>query len=209
MEQDPASLLQTLEQWPLWSDVDSPFADYVTANELQAHALQNHEAIMSDPYCSQPTPDVMLANSPSSAPPGFPAVRDLGVGLGWWCMDLIAEDSNSMTSYGGWNGYNPYSCSATKEIAEPPRLPLLDDSALVSAPLITTTQPLRISHKSSNPPPPAKEAVAGPSILQASAQALIDWGPGKKRSHSVIPNVSPSSDTAGGPTPSGPPILAH
>ncbi|KAK1973707.1 hypothetical protein LZ30DRAFT_556687, partial [Colletotrichum cereale] len=141
-------LLQTPEQWPLWPELHASFSpDYFAAHELQAYALQNREAIILEPCPPQPTPNIMLADFPPSAPSDLDAGCGLGLG---WCMDLATNDSNISASYSGSSRDYPHPVPKAREIAEPTWFPLLDDGALVSAPITAITRSSGTSHNSTH-----------------------------------------------------------
>ncbi|GJC90263.1 hypothetical protein ColLi_13101 [Colletotrichum liriopes] len=138
MEQDPVLLLQTPDQWPLWPEFDASFSSDFAADEPQPYALQNHNAIVLEPYRPQQTPGLILADIPPSAPLGPDA--GLGLGLGWWCMDLVADDLNILASYDSSRD-DPFPGPRIAESAEPPCFPFLHDRAPVATPLAITLPP--------------------------------------------------------------------
>ncbi|WDK23788.1 hypothetical protein CGRA01v4_15080 [Colletotrichum graminicola] len=128
MDQNPAPLLQTPEQWPLLSELDTSFSSaYFAADDLQAYAIQNRTTIMPEPYCPQPTADLMFLDMTIPGPDA-----SLGLGLGW-SMDLVDDDLSILACYGGSGQENPRLDPRTgREVPGPPNFLLLADRAVVS-----------------------------------------------------------------------------
>ncbi|KAK1573074.1 uncharacterized protein LY79DRAFT_489811, partial [Colletotrichum navitas] len=120
MDQNPASLLQTPEQWPLCSELDTPFSSaYFSADDLQAYAMQNRTTTMPEPYRPQPTADLMFLDMPIPGPDA-----GLGLGLGWY-VDLVDDGLSILACYGGSGQDNHRPPRTGREVPGPPDFPLL------------------------------------------------------------------------------------
>ncbi|GJC86298.1 hypothetical protein ColLi_09136 [Colletotrichum liriopes] len=141
MDQDQMamSLFQSPDRQYFWPQFDAslPNEYFAIPDELQGYALQDHEAIGSEPYRLQYTPNPMLAGPHSSSL--IPdADLDLGLnhGLEWWCNGPGAACPGIPTTRGsGRDDYHAGGPWAT-DIAPPSCS--LHDHATVWAPTPTT-----------------------------------------------------------------------